>query len=90
MGNKINLKSDDGWKSNYFSGTDNTLQLSPCKNKYKFDLNLGRYRGSKFQNPPFYLHFLADTSPVKFVYTYQKYLGNEIILKHSVKALEDR
>ena len=27
---------------------------------------LVRYRGSKFQNPPFYLHFSADTSSVKF------------------------
>ena len=32
------------------------------------DLNLGRYRGSNFQNPPFFLHFLTDTSFVKFFY----------------------
>ena len=34
-----------------------------------FDLNsLGRYKGPKFQNPPFYLDFLADMSSVKSVY----------------------
>ena len=36
-------------------------------------LNLGRYRGSKFQNPPFYLYFLADTSSAKFVYMHFRY-----------------
>ena len=36
--------------------------ISPCKNKYSFDLNLERYRGSEFQNQLFYLHFLTDTS----------------------------
>ena len=33
-------------------------------------LNVERYRGSKFQNPPVYLHFLADIPSVKFVYTW--------------------
>ena len=37
------------------------------QNKYTFDFNLGRYRGSKFQNPSFYLHYLADTWSVKLV-----------------------
>ena len=64
MGNKINLKTGDGWESNFLSGIDNTLQLSPCKNKYISDLSSGRYRGSKFQNLPFYLHFLTDTTSV--------------------------
>ena len=38
----------------------------PCSNKieYTFDLNLGKYRGSKFQNQPCYQHFLADTSKI--------------------------
>ena len=30
-------------------------------------LEFRRYRGSEFQNVPFYLHFLAGTSSVKFV-----------------------
>ena len=38
------------------------------KKKYTIDLTLGRYGGLKFQNWPFYIHFLADTSSVKFVY----------------------
>ena len=53
----------------FLPDTDNTLYLSPCKNNYTFDLNSGRYRGSKIQKRPLYLHFLADTSLVKFVYT---------------------
>ena len=53
----------------FLPGTDNTLQPSPCKSKYTFDLNLGRYRGSEFQHPPFYLNFFADTSSVKFIYS---------------------
>ena len=43
-------------------GTGITLQLSPCKNKYTFDLNLHK-------NLPFCLHLLVNTSYVKFVYT---------------------
>ena len=58
----------------FSSGIDNTLKLSPSKNKCTFDLNLRRYRASKFQNPQLHLNytnytFLADTSSVKFVYT---------------------
>ena len=62
--NKTNLKTDDSWESNFYQ------VLSPCKNKYTFDLNLVRYRGqrSKLQNPPFCLHLLADMSSVEFVY----------------------
>ena len=41
------------------------LTPSPYKNKYAFQLNLGIYRESAFQNPPFYLHFLDDKSFVK-------------------------
>ena len=66
MGDKVSLEIDDCWESSFLPGTDNTLELSPCKNKYTFDLNLGRYRESKFQNQPFYLHF--DTAAVKFFY----------------------
>ena len=69
VGHKISSKMDGGWESNFLPSIDNALSLSPCQNKYTSDLNLGRYRGSKFQNLPFYLHFLADTSSVKFVYT---------------------
>ena len=69
MGNKINLKIDDGRASNFLPGIDNTLKLSLFKNKYRFDLNLGRYKGSKSQNPPFYPHFLPDTTSVKFVFS---------------------
>ena len=57
VGNKIHLKTDDRRESNFSPGRDNTLYLSPCKNKSAFDLDLGRHRGSKFKNPPFYLHF---------------------------------
>ena len=32
----------------FSSGIDNTLKLSPSKNKYTFDLKLRRYRASKF------------------------------------------
>ena len=69
MGNKINFKTDDGWESKCSPGTDNTLYLSPCKNNYTFYLNSGRHKWSKFQNPPCYLHFLADTSSLKFIST---------------------
>ena len=69
---KIDLKTDDSWEFNLLPGMHNTLYLSSCKHKYTFDLNLGRYKGSKSQNPPFYLRLLADTSSVKFVYNVQK------------------
>ena len=54
VGNRTFLPSTD----------NNTLLLSPFKNKYTFDLNSG---GSKFQNPPFFTIFLAKSS-LKFVY----------------------
>ena len=44
-----------------------TLVLA--KIEYTFDLDLGRYRRSKFQNSPFYLYVLADVSSAKFVYS---------------------
>ena len=66
VGNKINLRMDDGWELNFVPGTDNTLLLRPCKNKNTYDLNLGQTE-SNFQNPPFYLHFLANTSSVKLI-----------------------
>ena len=31
VGNKIKLKTDDGWESDFLPGTDNSLLLSPCK-----------------------------------------------------------
>ena len=60
MGKKNQFERDDSWESNFLPGKDNILELSPYKNKYIFELNLGGYRESKFQNPPFYQHFLAD------------------------------
>ena len=66
VGDKINLKMVDGPESNFLPCTNNTLQLSPCKNKITFDLNLGRYNGLRFQSPPFYLHVLTDMLSVKF------------------------
>ena len=66
LGIKIYLKTDDCWDLNFLPGTDNALKLNPSKNRYTVDLNLEKYTGSNFQNPPFY--FLADTSSVKFVY----------------------
>ena len=44
----------------------------------------GRYRGSKFQNPPFYLQFLADTLSVKFVYW-----TNYSRINSSIVAMQD-
>ena len=89
MGNKINLKTDDGWESNFLPDTDNILLLTPGKNRYTFDLTLGRCRRAKFENPPFYLHFLADTSSVKFVYTIKRELLNQVtaISFHSSKLI---
>ena len=69
MGNETNLKMDGGWESN----SDTRYQQYPVtkslQNKYIFDLSLARYRGSKFQNLPFYQHILSDMSSVKFVDT---------------------
>ena len=60
VGNKINSKVSDVWASNFSPGNVNNLQLSPCKNKFPPDLNLGGYRESKFQNPPFNLHAICE------------------------------
>ena len=69
MGNKINLKMLTAGNQIFLPGTDNTLSLSSCKGKYRFDLNLRVIRGSKFQNLAFNLvHLLADTSSVKFIF----------------------
>ena len=34
----------------FLPGTDNTLKLSPCKNRYTFDLIVRRYNGSKIRH----------------------------------------
>ena len=44
------------------------VKINPCKNKCTSEFNSGRYRGSKFQHLPFYLHSLTNTLSVKFVY----------------------
>ena len=51
------------------AATDNTLSVQLTKHKYTTDLNLGRYRKSKYQNARIYLHFLANMSSVKFIYS---------------------
>ena len=68
MDNKVSLKTDDCWEINFYQVQTIFIRyrqcpLSPCENKYTFDLNLGTYIASKF---PCYLHFLADTSSEKF------------------------
>ena len=53
---------------------------------YTFELNLLRCRGSKFRNPSFYLHFLANTSSVvmkyvvmmKFVFMFFQVNGTQV------------
>ena len=62
MGNKINLKTDGGWESNSNTRYGQYPVTKSFQDKYTFDLNLRRYRGSKFRNPPFCVQFLADTS----------------------------
>ena len=39
-GNSIKRLMDDGCESNFLPGTENALLLSPCNNKYTFDLNI--------------------------------------------------
>ena len=34
VGDKIDLKTDDGQESIFSPGTDSTQKLTPCKNKY--------------------------------------------------------
>ena len=57
---------------------------------YTFDLTLGRYIGSKFQNLPFYLHCFADTSSVNFIYNVSlgKQLGAITTFSNSHLPLE--
>ena len=68
MSNKISFKTDDGLESNFFTRDRQYAVTESLQNKYTFDLNLGTYRGSKFQNPPFHLLLMADMSSLKFVY----------------------
>ena len=39
--NKINLKTNNDWESTLLPEKENTLKLSPCKNKTTFVINLG-------------------------------------------------